>query len=324
VTFGGRRDIEGDYRLSRFLARDGCGILASMHLDDCRRFYSEEIQFGGNITSKALVEVFARVPRENFLGPGPWKIASTDLGLGGTAYRETEDADPRRLYHNVPVALDPARDLNNGQPAALASWIQALDIKKGHRVYHLGCGVGYYTAVMAEMAGPSGHVLASEVDVLLAARATRNLAGYSSVSVHSGDGVSVDPGPCDAIFINAGVTLPHPKWLESLNEGGNLVVPFTVGMGMGMGKHLGRGFVAKITREPNGFSARATSFVAIYSCSSLRDPGLEQALGKAMATGALLKMRSLRRDGHEQTDTCLLHGGELCLSKAEVGSFAGA
>jgi protein-L-isoaspartate(D-aspartate) O-methyltransferase len=62
---------------------------------------------------------------------------------GSTTYTETNDSDPRHLYHNVPVALDPARDLNNGQPAALARWIEALNLKSGQRVYHLGCGVGY-------------------------------------------------------------------------------------------------------------------------------------------------------------------------------------
>ncbi len=295
-----------------------------MTLEDCRRFYSEEIQLCANITSPALVEAFARIPRENFLGPGPWKIASTDFGLGGTTYSETKDADPRHLYHNVPVALDPARDLNNGQPAALAKWIDALDIKNSDRVYHLGCGVGYYTAIMAEMVGPSGNVSASEVDADLAARARQNLAVYSNVSVHSGDGASVDPGVCDAIFINAGVTHPHPKWLENLSEGGSLVLPLTVAMGMGMGANLGKGVVAKITRRPNGFSARVTSFVAIYSCSSVRDPQLEPVLGKAMATGALFKMRSLRRDPHELTDTCLLHGADFCLSDAELGARVAA
>ena len=56
------------------------------------------------------------MPRENFVGAGPSKIASVDVGLGGTTYSDTRDADPEHLYHKVPVALDPGRDLNNGQP----------------------------------------------------------------------------------------------------------------------------------------------------------------------------------------------------------------
>jgi protein-L-isoaspartate(D-aspartate) O-methyltransferase len=290
-----------------------------MTLEECRQFYSEEVRFAANINSAALVEAFARVPREDFLGSGPWKIAAVDLGLGGTTYIQTPDANPRHLYHNVPVALDPARDLNNGQPAALAKWIDALGIKSGMRVYHLGCGVGYFTAIMAEMVGRSGSVVASEIDAELAARASTNLAGYGNVSVHSGDGADFEPGDCDAMLINAGVTHPQPKWLERLSLGGNLVLPLTVAAGMGMGANLGKGVMARITRQANGFSANIVSFVAIYSCVGMREAHLEQALREAMGSGKLFKLRSLRRDFHEQTDTCLMHGADLCLSSAEIG-----
>ncbi len=33
-----------------------------------------------------------------------------------TGPRKTPDADPRHLYHNVSVAIDPARQLFNGAP----------------------------------------------------------------------------------------------------------------------------------------------------------------------------------------------------------------
>ena len=290
-----------------------------MTLDECRQFYAEEIRLAANISSAALIEAFARVPRENFLGLGPWKIASVDFGLGGTTYIQTSDADPRRLYHNVPVALDPARDLNNGQPAALAKWIDALDIKSGMRVYHLGCGVGYFTAIMAEVVGRNGSVVASEIDPELAERARKNLAAYPNVSVHSGDGADFDSGECDAMLINAGVTHPHLRWLDSLNKGGGLALPLTIAAGMGMGANLGKGVMAKITCEANGFSARVVSFVAIYSCVGMRDPQLEKTFREAMGSGKLFKLRSLRRDFHEQMDTCLMHGADVCLSSAEIG-----
>lgn len=289
-------------------------MFCAITLDDCRRFYAEEIRLSASITSPALIEAFARVPRENFVGAGPWKIASVDVGLGGTTYTDTRDADPAHLYHNVPIALDSARDLNNGQPAALAKWIGALNLLGGHRVYHLGCGVGYYTAIMAEVVGPDGRVTASEIDAELAARAQANLAAHSNVSVHAGDGADFDPGECDAILINAGVTHPHPKWLASLRPGGSLMLPLTVTAGMGIGANLGKGVFAKVTREPDGFSARVVSFVAIYSCSSIRNLKLEPLLGKAMASGALFKLRRLRCDPHDPVDACLVHTSDLCWS----------
>src|SRR5262250_509021 len=131
-------------------------------IEDYRRFYADEIRFVANLNSPALVEAFARVPREQFIGQGPWRVGSPELralaavGLGHAAYVDVDDA--RHLYHNVVVVLDEAGDINNGQPSALARWIDELQLEPGKRVYHLGCGVGYYTAIMAEVVGPSGLV----------------------------------------------------------------------------------------------------------------------------------------------------------------------
>jgi protein-L-isoaspartate(D-aspartate) O-methyltransferase len=290
-----------------------------MTLEECRRFYAEGIKLAANINSTPLLKAFARVPRESFLGPGPWKIPSMCSGFGQRpTYTETPDADPRHLYHNLAISLDPTRDLNNGEPVSLAKWIEALALKNGDRVYHLGCGVGYYTAIIAEVVGARGHVLASEIDPELAALASKNLAAYSNVFVQSGNGAMVDPGQRDGIFINAGVTHPHPKWLDSLSEGGRLVLPLTVNVGMS--PNVGSGIMAKFTRVNGGFSAQIVTQVAIFSCVSMRDAQYEQALRDAMRAGKLFNMRSLRRDVHEATDTCLVHGVEICLSSSEVDS----
>jgi protein-L-isoaspartate(D-aspartate) O-methyltransferase len=161
-----------------------------MTTDECRRFYAEEVSFAANVTSPALIGAFARVPRERFLGPEPWELGSADVramsNLGTTKMSYVSVHDPRQVYHNVVVALDKGSDINNGQPSALACWIDALDIKPGGRVYHLGCGVGYYTAIIAETVGADGNVVASEVNPQLAKRAKDNLSGYPNVMVHAG------------------------------------------------------------------------------------------------------------------------------------------
>lgn len=286
----------------------------SVTVEDCRSFYAEEIRYAANLRSPALIEAFERVPRENFLGPGPWQIGGApDPATGRIDYQTTASADPRHLYHNVTVALDASRNLCNGQPGSLAAWINLLDLQPGNRVFHLGCGVGYFTAIMAEVVGITGRIIASEVDTGLAARAQKNLVGYSNVDVHAADGAAVDLGPCDAIFINAGVTHPHGMWLDRLAEGGRLLLPLTIPMAPGLGK----GMMVKIVRHNGAFAAKMASFVAIYSCSSVRDAQLEPLLGKAMSTGAMFRIRSLRHDRHDQADNCLLHTQEFCLSSAE-------
>jgi protein-L-isoaspartate(D-aspartate) O-methyltransferase len=138
-------------------------------LEDCRRFFVEEVQFAANLSSPALIAALGRVPRERFLGPGPWQVAIPDLANGSVQYRVTPDADPRHVYHNVVIALDRSRDLSNGQPRTLAHYIDALDLAAGDRVYHFGAGTGYYTAIMAEVVGPSGSVVERRKTVISSA-----------------------------------------------------------------------------------------------------------------------------------------------------------
>jgi protein-L-isoaspartate(D-aspartate) O-methyltransferase len=293
-----------------------------MTLEDCRAFYSQEIRFASNLATPGLVEAFARVPRENFLGPPPWLIGSAEAralsaaGMVQMSYLPVED--PRDLYHNVLVSLDRSKDINNGQPGSLARWIDALALKPGDRAFHLGCGVGYYTAIIAEVVGPSGSVVGLELQPDLAAHAKENLATYANATVHAGDGASFDPGPCDAIFVNCGVTHPQNIWLDRLREGGRLVVPFT----MAMNPTLGQGIMTKIVRHRAGYSAEMVSPVAIFSGGNLRDPALEPLMLKALRSGGLLKLKSVRRDAHEPTDTCVLHAPEVCLSSAEPSATA--
>jgi protein-L-isoaspartate(D-aspartate) O-methyltransferase len=295
-------------------------LTANMTLEDCRRFYAEELRWIASLSSPALVEAYARVPRERFLGAPPWQIGSAEqrtLSMSGMvrmAYTPTED--PRDIYHNVLVALDPAKDINNGQPSALARWIDALDLKAGDRAYHLGCGVGYYTAIVAEVVGPSGSVVAIDANADLAARAKENLASYANVAVHAADGASFDTGPCDAMLVNAGVTHPHPVWLDRLRDGGRLVLPIT----MAATPTLGQGVMIKITRDASSYSVQNITVIAIFSGIGMRDPLLEPLMQKALTTGALLKLKSVRRDAHEPADTCVLHGREVCLSTADTAA----
>ena len=279
-------------------------------LDDYRRFYAEEIGAVAGVHSRALIQAFATVPREHFLGPGPWKLGSLDFGASPTPrYVSTQDADPRCIYHNVLVSIDETRHLNNGQPSTLAAWLDALDIREGERVVHIGAGVGYYSAIIAQVVGPRGSVVAIEVDEELAAQARAKLAGRNTVQVVSGDGSQYDAGPADVIFVNAGVTHPCSLWLDRLKPGGRLLYPLTFDAGTG-----GKGCMLLIKRDGESYVARCIGFVMIYSCTSLRDPELNGTLMKQIGSGKILSVQSLRRDQHEADVTCLVHAKESCLS----------
>jgi protein-L-isoaspartate(D-aspartate) O-methyltransferase len=283
-----------------------------MTIEECRHFYAKEIRFAANLRSKPLIDAFSTVPREKFLPPPPWTISSSGLTSPDVLHVETND--PEDLYHNVLVSIDPSRRLNNGLPAALATWIEALDLRCGDRVFHFGSGVGYYTAIMAEVTGPEGHVLAVEIDPDLAARSVENLAAYPNVRVHCGDAATLDPGPCDAIFVNAGVTHPNHLWLERLSGSGRLVLPLTTSMA----PNLGRGAMLRVSREDGCWRVRLITSVAIYSSTSLRDTVLERQINKAFEEGTLFQIKSLRLDRHEKEDTCVVHSETICWSAADI------
>jgi len=224
--------------------------------------------------------------------------------------------DPRDLYHNILIGLDPPKGLNNGHPSSLAYWIDALELKPGDRVYHLGCGVGYYTAIMAEIVGTSGSVVGSEVHAELGARARDNLAGYKNVTVEVGEdnAAPFDPGDCDAIFVNAGMTHILPMWLDRLREAGRMLVPLTASVTPAGG----HGVMAKIVRSGGQLSAETTGPVGIFSAVGLRDESFEESIQAAIKSQKLSGMKSVRRDAHEPTDTCILHVMGACLSSMEM------
>jgi protein-L-isoaspartate(D-aspartate) O-methyltransferase len=89
-------------------------------LDAVRQIYAEEIRAVSNVRSRAVMQAFATVPRERFIGPGPWQIFAP-VPPGCFPYRTTDHADPRHLYHNMLVAIAAARRLNNRQPSFLTS-----------------------------------------------------------------------------------------------------------------------------------------------------------------------------------------------------------
>jgi protein-L-isoaspartate(D-aspartate) O-methyltransferase len=280
-------------------------------LDLARAYYAEELRAVSDLQSEELVRAFAKVPREHFLGPGPWQVRSPD----DEGYWTTKDADPKRLYHNLLVAIDPSRQLNNGLPGFLAFLLDELELQAGDRAVHVGCGTGYYTAVMAEVVGPEGHVTAIEVDHELAGRARSNVSYLPHVQVLEGDGGETDPGPSDAILINAGTTHPRSVWVDSLRIGGRLLVPLTV---TEEADGAGRGRVLKITRQPGGLTACFISGVGIFSCVGGRDAELNQRLKEVFERDDWKSVQSLRREPHETADTCWLHTENFCLSKLAV------
>ncbi|MGO9775377.1 MAG: protein-L-isoaspartate O-methyltransferase family protein [Terracidiphilus sp.] len=270
-------------------------------IEDARRCYAEELRSLAHISSSALFAAFATVPRERFVGPGPWRIK----GMG--RYWATEDTDPRRVYHNVLIELDGEKGINNGQPSLWALSFDQLGVCAGDHVLHLGCGTGYYTAILAELAGPGGRVIAIEIDEALAERARAALELWPQAAVVHGDGARGPFEPADVIVVSAGVTHPLTAWLNAVKPGGRLLFPLTVTQGPGVMTLLTR-------KSEESFAARLLCGVSFIDFSGARDPKVSNQLSKALQRDQGAPVKSLRCDSHEKEEGCWLHGEGWCLS----------
>jgi protein-L-isoaspartate(D-aspartate) O-methyltransferase len=261
--------------------------------------------------NERLISAFAGTPREKYLGPGPWRI------FAGGNLLETPSGDPAYLYQDVVVAIAPDRGINNGQPVLHAMCLAALAVQPGVTIVHIGAGTGYYTAILARLTGPAGHVHAYEIEEDLAARATRNLSEFANVTVHHHNATQAPLPSCDGIYVNAGVTSPLDLWLDALRPNGSLLFPLTPDHGPGGAP--GHGAMLLVTRSTDSvetFAARFVTPAMFIPCIGARDDATAAKLAESFKRGDARMVRSLRRNSRpDQSSWCA--GDNWWLSTAD-------
>lgn len=273
-----------------------------------RGFYADLVVAKGGSRDARLIDAFAALRREDFVGPGPWRVFA-GAAYGGSGYIETPSDDPAFLYQDILIALAQERGINNGEPSLHARNLAALNLQPGERVVHVGTGTGYYAALMAQLVGPEGRVETYEIEPDLAARAAANLKPWPQVSVHHRSGAEAPLPACDALYVNAGATTPLADWLDALEPGGRLLFPLTPDRGLG-GMLL-------VRRAETGWPAHFVSTAAFIPCIGGRDGTTVAALGAAFAGGGMWGVRSLRRDD-EPDHTCWCAGRGWWLSTQSI------
>ena len=276
-----------------------------------RAFFARYVAERGGARDPRIERAFAAVPRESFAGPGPWSVFPAgpwSIWPPGPSYVQTPDDDPAFLYQDVLIALDAARGINIGEPSLHAHCLDALAVRKGDAVLHVGAGSGYYTAILAHLVGPAGRVHAFEIDPGLAERAGRNLAGLPWVEVQARSGIADDLPKVNAVYVNAGITEPSRAWLDVLRPGGRLLFPLQAEHSLG-GMLLVEKPRAGGTAWPARFVARA-SFIA---CQGRQDEETGRGLLAAFARGDWQAVRSLRLVG-EPGAACWAQGEGWWLS----------
>lgn len=181
------------------------------------------------------------------------------------------------------------RGSTTGSPSLHAAWLAAVDPKHGEDVVHVGCGNGFYSAVLASLVAQTGTVAAFEIEPEIAATAERHLAPYRNVAVYFGSGATGELPVCDVVYVNAASGGPLEIWLDALRPGGRLVFPWQPDSDLGVSM--------LITKTGDGLSAKVlgpSRFIALRSGA-----GAPSAHG---GRDAIWRIASLIRTGHRQPD----------------------
>ena len=277
-----------------------------------RSAYARQVLAAAGVDDVRLAVAFSTIRREDFLGPGPWPILRWFRD-----YVPTPDADPVYLYTDDLVGIVPERRINNGQPSLHAHLIHRAAPAAAEHVVHIGTGTGYYTAILAHLAGASGRVTGIEYDPELAAKAKANLAPHPNVEIVECDGALVSFDEADVIYVNAGCTRPAATWLDRLADGGRLILPMTSDRGFGSNppeQMASAGAVFRIERRGQDYFATWISAVAIFPCAGSRDEASERALAEAFARQGWQKVTRLYRDQEIPAERCWLRGAGWSLA----------
>ncbi|MEM7488022.1 MAG: methyltransferase domain-containing protein [Pseudomonadota bacterium] len=255
-------------------------------IEAARHWFAEDLRAVVPVRDNRMVDAFATVPRERFLGPGPWQLRSrTDL----TRMHESPDADPRWVYHDTLVTIDAEAGINNGLPSLWAGVFDALAVSPGETVLQVGAGTGYYTAILAELVAPGGSVIGYEVEADLAARARLALADREGVEIVTGDATAGDVPAFDVGVVCAGVTHVPPAWLAQLRPGGRMVLPVTGARGWGFLMHLSWG--------AEGWPVRSLGPCGFYHCAGARRDdeaaAWDEALGRGWSEAGIYRVRAV-------------------------------
>jgi protein-L-isoaspartate(D-aspartate) O-methyltransferase len=153
-----------------------------------------------DINCPRILELFAKMPREDFLPPelAPFAFSDAPLPIGHEQY-------------TLPPKME-------------AKILQALAIEPHEKILEIGTGCGFFTALLAQL---GENILSLDVFRSLTQNAEKTLAKHQikNATLITGNGYHAwpDQAPYDVIVFTASTSTLHPSITAQLKTGGRLL-----------------------------------------------------------------------------------------------------
>ena len=163
----------------------------------------------GWLKTPKIIEAFRKIKRVDFLPKGMENLA------------ELNEALPIGCGQTI------------SQPLVVAFMIEQLQPQPGEKILDIGSGSGWTTALLAEIVGDKGKVIAMEIIPELKKFGEKNVAKYNFIKRGQVQFICTDgskgyekEAPFDGILVSASVQTDIPQtWKEQLKIGGRIVTP---------------------------------------------------------------------------------------------------
>jgi len=159
-------------------------------------------------TSKIIKEAFRKIDRADFVPP---ELKSES-------------------YINAPLSIGEGQTIS--QPYTVAFMVELLQPESGDKIFEIGFGSGWQTAILAEIVGEGGKIFAVERIKSLFEFGTRNISKYNFIKQGIVKTILGDAtmglkkyAPFNKIIAAASGDKVPEAWLKELKIGGCLVMP---------------------------------------------------------------------------------------------------